>query len=387
MRRLNRPRRTSRPGRHRQPLQIQSNHQSLAINPLKINIRSIRHSQRKPRSLQILKRAIILIGTMRAPHTSRRLRCVGADTIHPTSLNRKQLPLQPIPQRRHLQIVPALQSRPRQLRRCSQSHNPRNILRPRPPRPLMPPAMHLRLKLRPLPDIKRPHSLRPMQLMRRKSQQIASNLIHSHTNLPRRLHRVRVKINVGLARNRPNLPNRLHHPGFIIRHHDRDQPSRRPQRPPHILRVDHPTRIHRHISYRASLRLQPPASIQNRVVLNRRSDNVIAIANHPGPRMPGHTKHGQVIRFRPAAGKHYLRCPRPNQRGHALPSPLHRPPRLLSMRMNRRGIPKALRKIRPHRLQYLRQHRSSGVVVEINSPHHDLHCTGMTGSETCGEHP
>ncbi len=72
------PEEQAAPGRDRQPLQIERDDQSLAVDPIKINIAGIRHARRD-------------------------------STIHPDSLNLQQLPLQPISQRRHLRIISALQ--------------------------------------------------------------------------------------------------------------------------------------------------------------------------------------------------------------------------------------------------------------------------------------
>ena len=46
-----------------------------------------------------------------------------------------------------------------------------------------------------------------------------------------------MKVDIRLRGNLPDLLHRLQHASFIIRHHDRDQLGRRPQRPSHVVRI------------------------------------------------------------------------------------------------------------------------------------------------------
>ena len=273
---------------------------------------------------------------------------VFACAIHSARLNPQQLALQPIPQFCHLSIIPALQ--PRQFRRLPQAHNPRNILRPRTPRALVPPPILDWLQLSSLPYIKRAHALRPVQLMPRNRQQIAPNLFHAHRNLPRRLHRVGMKIN-----------SRLNHAGLIIGEHDGNQLRIRPQCALHIRRIDGPASVHGDVGHCTALFFHMPASIQHRMVLNRRRNNLV-----PGLR---NSENGKVVRLCPAAREHDLRSAAAEQRGHRLARPLYRRPRLLPMMMNGGCVAEVLREVRPHGLQNLRQRRSRCVIVKVNPAH------------------
>src|SRR5438128_2178815 len=77
----------------------------------------------------------------------------------------------------------------------------------------------------------------------------------------------------------------------------------------------------------------------------------------------------QVIPLRSAAGEDDLRSPASQQGRYRLARMLDRRPCLLSMMMDGRGIAETLAEIRLHRRKNLRQNRSGGVVVEINTTH------------------
>src|SRR5579862_70757 len=101
--------------------------------------------------------------------------------------------------------------------------------------------------------------------------------------------------------------------------------------------------------------------IQNGVMFDRRSDDVIAGLNH--------AEDCQVVSFRPAAGKHDFCWLTSEKSGYRFASAFHRRACLLPVMMNGRSIPEALGKVRLHGLEHFGQHGGGCVVIEINSPH------------------
>ena len=153
----------------------------------------------------------------------------------------------------------------------------------------------------------------------------------------------------------------LQHSCLIIRRHDRDQPGSRPQRPADIQRINQAPAIYGHIRDLAALRLQVLAGIQNGVMLDGRGNHVISGSRNP--------KNRQIIGLSATAGEHHLRGPATQQGSHGFARLLHCRVGLLSVMVNRRGIPKLLAEVRLHRLENLRQHGSGRAIVEIDSSH------------------
>ena len=69
----------------------------------------------------------------------------------------------------------------------------------------------------------------------------------SIANLPSRLHRVGMEINVGFGGDLADLFDRLQHAGLIVRHHDGDELGVRTQGAANIVGIDQPAAVHRHI--------------------------------------------------------------------------------------------------------------------------------------------
>ena len=163
---------------------------------------------------------------VRRVRNARRAVAVHASFFH---LRENSL-LQAVAQRGHLLVVTAFEALHRQLRSLAQRDNSRNILRSGAPRTFMPPAVKQRLKMRSLAHVKRAHALRRVHLVAGNRKRITANPLHINRNLARGLHRVRMKIDVGLRRNLSDLLDRLQHSGLVVRHHDRNQLGVGPQR-------------------------------------------------------------------------------------------------------------------------------------------------------------
>src|SRR5882762_2080988 len=111
------------------------------------------------------------------------------------------------------------------------------------------------------------------------------------------------------------------------------------------------------------------AAVEHCVVLDARTDDVISCLNQ--------TRNRQVVAFGSTAGEHNFRSPATEQSSHRVSRPFHCGPRLLPMLVDGRCVAEGLPEVGPHGLNYVRQHRSAGVVVEIN-PTHAVHTIYFT---------
>ena len=101
--------------------------------------------------------------------------------------------------------------------------------------------------------------------------------------------------------------------------------------------------------------------MQHCMMFNAAGDDMV-----PGP---DRTKDGQVIALRPPAGEDNLRWPAPDKTGNAGPSAFDCGASTLSFLVDGRSIAKLPHQKRTHSLQHLRQQRSSGIRIKVNSPH------------------
>ena len=104
--------------------------------------------------------------------------------------------------------------------------------------------------------------------------------------------------------------------------------------------------------------------MQHRMMFNPAGEDMIP--------SPDRSKNCQIVALRAAAGEDDFRWPAPQQSRHAGPCLLHRGTRPLPLLVDRGGIAKLLHQERPHRLQHLRQQRSGGIRIQVNSPHHTI---------------
>src|ERR1035438_5200363 len=135
MRRFNCTGGAGRASRDRNTFEIQGNHHRLAVDVVEVNLRSIGHARR-------------------------------TIAVHPGFLYlREDSLLQPVAHCSHLVVVAAVQRFLRQLCSLTQTDNSGDILRAGAARALVPATVKERLKASSLPDIKRSHALRRMNLM------------------------------------------------------------------------------------------------------------------------------------------------------------------------------------------------------------------------------
>ena len=87
-------------------------------------------------------------------------------------------------------------------------------------------------------------------------KQIAADALHVDRNLAGCLHRIGVEVNIGLGGDFADLFHRLQHAGFIVGHHDGDEPGIRPQRAAHVVGIDLAAAVDRNVRDFAARRFQ-----------------------------------------------------------------------------------------------------------------------------------
>ena len=257
--------------------------------------------------------------------------------------------------------VAAGKSLPCQFGGLAEAHNSGNILGSGAARALVTSAVKHGREQRSAPNVERANALGRMQLMAGERQQIGLEAADLNGNLARGLYRVGVEVDVGFRSDSPDLLNGLQHAGFVVCHHDGNQPGTGAQGFADVFRVNQAAPVHRNVGYFAAFALQMLAGVQDRVMLDGRADHVVA--------RPGQPEEGQIVGFGAAAGKDNLRRASPQQRGYRFAGALHRRPGVLAVVVDRRGIAELFREVRQHRLQDGREHRAAGVIVEVNSAH------------------
>ncbi len=101
---------------------------------------------------------------------------------------------------------------------------------------------------------------------------------------------------------RGDFGDRLQRAGLVVRVHHADQYRLGPQRAANVVRVNHAVGTGPDIGNRDARALQFAAGIQNSRMLDGGGDDVLlgrAVGEHGA-------QNGEVVRLRPAAGKHQL---------------------------------------------------------------------------------
>jgi len=193
---------------------------------------------------------------------------------------------------------------------------------------------------------------------------MAADRIHVQLQLARGLRCVDVIANLGLGGNAPYGFDWLQDAGLVVGHHYADQPGIGS----HCLAYMF-GRQNALLTDRQNIDLDPAITqsshcVQHRVVLDRAGNNMISRSHG--------TENREVIAFRPAAGKNNLRRAATQKPGNACPRPFHSGACVLPLLVDRGSIPKPFQKKRAHSLQHLRQQRSGGIRVQVNSPHNPI---------------
>ena len=201
-------------------------------------------------------------------------------------------------------------------------------------------------------------------LVARDGKQVAADAIDIERHLPCCLYSVGVKVDVRFSSNFPDLLYWLEDAGFIVGHHNGDEPGIRTQRPADIVGINLSTAVHRNISDFTSHLFQVLAGIQHGVMFDGRRNNVVAGA--------GESEDSQVVAFGATAGKHDLGRTTSYKRRQRLAGSLNGCTRVLSMMVDGGRVAEVLTEVGTHGVEDLGEDGRGGVIVEVN-PAHELH--------------
>ena len=129
----------------------------------------------------------------------------------------------------------------------------------------------------PFADIWWPRSFRAAELMPAGRKQVDMALLHINGKLPVNLDGIRMKKNVMSGRNLTNFPDRLDRSDLIVSIHDRNQNRVRPYGPFQLFYTYQAVRIHIQISDFRPLSFQILATVQNRMMLDAGSNDVLPL--------------------------------------------------------------------------------------------------------------
>ena len=250
MRRLRRAGLARRPTRHREPLQVQRNHQRLRLHPIEVEVAGVGHAHRTA-------------------------------SVHACLVHRGQNPLlQPVTQRR--ETVRAVRrgvcGQPCHclLGRAPQANDAGDILRAGTPPALMQPAKKHGLEPHIAPHKQRARALRRIHLVAGEAEQVAAQRLHIQRQLARALDRIRVEERARRVGRIGQHAHRLDHAGLVVGEHDADELRRGPQRRLQRAHLNQPLRCARQeCDFDAALG-QLLRRMQDGVVLNGCGDEVVA---------------------------------------------------------------------------------------------------------------
>ncbi len=252
-----------------------------------------------------------------------------------------------------------------QCRRLAESDDAGHILRTRTVASFMAPAMLYLLELGPLPHIERAGALWPIELVGAQAKQINAKLFHFGRNFPRALHAIGVKNDTGFAGDFRNLGDRLHGSQFVVSVHNRNQLCVWLQGSPHVVRGDDSLGADPDIRNFDPLFLKLLASVQDRGVLNRARDDMVARTVRGADR----PQNGQVVRFGATARKDdFGRCAvqeRDDLAACALDTRLG----ILPKAVNARRVAVRSIQAQDNRVPHLGCDRCRGVVVKVVALH------------------
>jgi len=185
-----------------------------------------------------------------------------------------------------------------------------------------------------------------MDLVPGDGERITVDLVNINRNLACGLYSVSVKEDIGLTRNFPYIVHRLDDPGFIIGHHDADQPGIRLNCLTQFIGFDLSAAIDRKVGHLVPHLLQAFAGIHDGTVLNAGSNHMIAV--------PHYAEDAEIVGFRASAGEDDLRRSRIQKRGNCCPCSFYGCAGVLSEMMDRGGIAELFQVVGPHGFEHFR---------------------------------
>ena len=327
-------RRTCRPARRRDALQIQPEQHRFTLDARKRHVHVVRQA---------------LVHCAVDAHVGNR---------------RRQAADEPIAQESHPRRV-LRQALFRQFNRLAQADDARQILRACAMPAFLRAAMNQRVDFHALADVQRTDALRPVELVCREGDHVRVERLDIQRNRANSLHRVRVEEYAAFVAECANLRDGFERADFVVRRHHTDQHGIRAQGVLHLLGSHEAVRIHREIRHLPTLRFQPLAGMQDGVMLNLRGDDVLALLLMRKRR----ALERPVVALRSARGEiDFLRAA-PQCRRDLPPCALDRFFRIPPRRMNGGRVAVHLHIIRKHCLHHGLRNGGRRRIIQINTIH------------------
>ena len=227
-----------------------------------------------------------------------------------------------------------------QPQRLGKPDDVRHVLRPRAQAELLPAARQVRDDLRPLADVQRADSLRPIEFVRAEREHVHAEGLHVHIQICGGLHRVRVEKDTALAADGGQLSNRVDRANLVVGEHHRCQRGRVTDGRAHRVRRDHAPRVHgKPFDLDTIIFFELFGGLADGVMLDTRGQQPGAIVFPSRERSEHRAAQGEVVRFGAAGGEDDFVGAAVQHGGNRLARGVDRGFGNLSETVNRRRVP------------------------------------------------
>src|SRR5712664_3396373 len=281
---------------------------------------------------------------------------------------------------RHAREQPLLQPVP-------QIRNARRILRQRLPGKLRSSAHadNAGYVFRATADVQRSDPLRRIKLVPGERQQIQAQRVHVDRELPCGLHRVGMKVHVGVSGDATDFLKWLHRAQLVVGVHHGNQRGFLAKSAAQRLWRNDSLPVDGQVGDRYTLLLKRLARVEHSFVLDAGADDVFKVSDgkalteiidgvwtstrRPAYQRENHAKDRMVVSFRAAAGEDDFLRTRANQRRDLFARSFNRAARLLPKGVNRGGIAELPRQVGQRSVEHRRLDSRGGIVIQIDAIH------------------
>src|SRR5216684_1621168 len=297
---------------------------------------------------------------------------------------REQALLQPVAQGRNTRRILG-QRLPGKLRGFTHADNACYVLRAGAESPLVMPAIEKLLQTRASADVQRSNALWRIKLVPGEGKQIQWQRVHVDRELPCGLHRVGMKVHVGVSGDATDFLKWLHRAQLVVGVHHGNQRGFLAKSAAQRLWRNDSLPVDGQVGDRYTLLLKRLARVEHSFVLDAGADDVFGVSDgkalteitdgvwtstrRPAYQRENHAKDRMVVRFRAAAGEDDFLCTRANQRRDLFARSFNGSARLLPKGVNRSGIAVFPRQKRQHSVERFRLDSRGGIVIQIDAIH------------------
>src|SRR6266851_2047920 len=297
---------------------------------------------------------------------------------------REQPLLQPVAQGRNTRRILG-QRLPGKLRSSAHADNASYVFRARAKSSLVVPAVEKLLQARATADVQRSDPLRRIKLVPGERQQIHAQRVDVDRELPCGLHRVGMKVHVGVSGDAADFLKWLHRAQLVVGVHHGNQRGFLAKSAAQRLWRNDSLPVDGQVGDRYTLLLKRLARVEHSFVFDVGGDDVFEVSDGkafigiiaevcsptggPGYKRGQNAKDRVVVSFRAAAGEDDFLRTRANQRRDLFARSFNRAARLLPKGVNRGGIAELPRQVGQHSVEHRRLDSRGGIVIQIDAIH------------------